>query len=88
MAHYLDRMIALDADTFISGHADPLTKEDIRAALNSIEETQAKIKAMIGQGKSASEIKSAFGIAETTAQAGQGRPSFVEIVYQDLLAKQ
>ena len=80
----LKRILALDADTYISGHNDPLTKVDIQGLVTSIEEKQAKVKALIREGKSLEEIKTAFGIAEAPAQAARRRPSFVETIYLDL----
>jgi cyclase len=77
-------ILALDADTFISGHNDPLTKADIRGLLTSIEEKQAKVKALIGQGKSLDEIKTAFGLAEAADPSARRRPGLVEIIYLDL----
>jgi glyoxylase-like metal-dependent hydrolase (beta-lactamase superfamily II) len=80
----LKKILALDADTFISGHTDPLTKADIQGLLTSIEEKQAKVKALIQQGKSLDEVKSAFGVAEVPAQGARRWPSLVEIIYLDL----
>jgi len=83
----LQKILALAADTFISGHNDPLTKADIRGLLTSIEEKQAKVKALIQQGKSLEEIKSAFGIAEAPAPGARRWPSLVETIYLDLTEK-
>ncbi len=80
----LKKILALDAETFISGHNDPLTKADIQGLLASIEEKQAKVKALIQQGKSLDEIKTAFGVAEAPGQATRRWPSFVETLYLDL----
>jgi glyoxylase-like metal-dependent hydrolase (beta-lactamase superfamily II) len=80
----LKKLLALDADTFISGHNDPLTKADIQALLTAIEEKQAKVKALIEQGKSLDEVKSAFGIVETPGPGGRRWPSLVETIYLDL----
>jgi len=80
----LRKILALDADTFISGHNDPLTKADIRGLLTSIEEKQAKVKALIQQGKSLDEIKTAFGLTEAADPSARRRPGLVEIIYLDL----
>jgi cyclase len=80
----LKKLLALDADTFISGHNDPLTKADIQGLLTAIEEKQAKVKTLIEQGKSLDEIKSAFGIADTSGPGGRRWPSLVETIYLDL----
>ncbi|MGA2326090.1 MAG: MBL fold metallo-hydrolase [Bryobacteraceae bacterium] len=84
----LKKILALDADTFISGHNDPLTKADIQGLLASLEEKQAKVKALVQQGKSLDEIKAAFGVADAPGQPGHRWPSFVEVVYLDLTERQ
>jgi cyclase len=83
LVNVLRRMLALDADTFVSGHADPLTKADIQALLSSIEAKQAKVKALIGQGQTLEQIKSAMG---ETAAAGGRFPTLVDVIYQELTA--
>jgi glyoxylase-like metal-dependent hydrolase (beta-lactamase superfamily II) len=80
----LQKILALDADTYVSGHSDPLTKADIQGLLTSIEEKQAKVKALIQQGKSLDEVKSAFGVAEVPAQGARRWPSLVETIYLDI----
>jgi len=83
----LRKILALDADTYISGHNDPLTKADVRGLLTSIEEKQAKVKALIQEGKSLDEIKTAFGLTEAPGQTGQRRPGFIEVIYLELTEK-
>ena len=84
----LKKILALDADTFISGHNDPLTKADIQGLVTSIEDKQAKVKALIQEGKSLEEIKAAFGITEAPGQAARRRPSFIETIYLELTQRQ
>ena len=83
LVQVLRKMLALDADTFLSGHADPLTKADIRTLLASIEDKQAKVKALVAQGKSQDEVRSAMG-----APAAAGRfPGLIDIIYQEVAEK-
>jgi len=87
-AKALETMIALDADTFLSGHNDPLTKDDLKILLASIREKQEKIRALIQEGKTLAEVKAAFGIPEAAAgAAGRSRPGLVEIIYVELTEK-
>ncbi len=74
-------------ETYLSGHADPLTKADLKTLLTALEEKVAKVKTMIAEGKTLDDIKTAFGIA--TAPGGQPSrwPSFVENVYLELSEK-
>jgi len=83
----LNRILALEADTLISGHSDPLTKADIRALVASIEEKQAKVKAMLQQKKSLDEIRAAFGATDAGGQAARRFPSLAEIIFQELTEK-
>jgi len=80
----LREMLALDADTYISGHNDPLTKDDIRGLLTSLEERQAKVQAMIEKGNSLEEVKIAFGVTESPQPGGQSRPGLIDIIYRDM----
>jgi cyclase len=83
----LKGLLALDADTYVSGHSDPLKKTDIETLCKGIEERQAKVQALIKDGKSLDEIKKAFGIADQPRPGGMRWPSLVEIIYQDLTVK-
>jgi glyoxylase-like metal-dependent hydrolase (beta-lactamase superfamily II) len=87
LVQVLKKILALNADTFISGHSEPLKKADLQALLTSIEEKQAKVKALVQQGKSLDEIKSTFGVTDAPAQAAQRRPGFIEIIYLELTEK-
>jgi glyoxylase-like metal-dependent hydrolase (beta-lactamase superfamily II) len=81
----LKDILALDADVFISGHSDPLSRKDMQDIYASVSEKREKVKAMVAEGKSLDEIKKAFGIEEPPAKAGTMRfMSFAEVVYLDL----
>jgi glyoxylase-like metal-dependent hydrolase (beta-lactamase superfamily II) len=84
LVKYLAAILAMEADTYIAGHTEPLTKADLQGLRRSIEEKQAKVKALVQQGKSLEEVKAAFGVA---APAGQRWPSLVEVIYQEVTAK-
>lgn len=83
----LKTMTGLNVETYLSGHADPLTKADLQTLHTTLEEKAAKVKAMIAEGKTLDEIKAAFGL--TPAAGGQPArwPSFIEIVYLELTEK-
>ncbi len=80
----LKKMIALPADKYLSGHADPLSKDDLRALLKSMEDKLAKVKELIAQGKTLDEIKTAMGVQ---TPAGSRWPSLVEVMYLELTEK-
>ena len=82
-------MVGLNAKTYIPGHGNEQTKDDIEKRLKSAEEKRAKIKAMVAQGKSLDEIKQALGEANPPPAApGTPRfPTFTETTYKELTAK-
>ena len=78
---------ALDADQFVPGHGNLQAKADIQARVASVEGKRAKIAAMIKEGKSLADIKTALGVAPPPAAAAGGRgpaPTFIDIVYGEL----
>lgn len=76
----LRKLLELDADVYLSGHAPPAGKEELRTLLASLEEKQARVKALIAEGKSLEEVKAAFGVSGEP----QRRPGLVEAIYRDL----
>ena len=75
--------------TFLSGHADPLTRADIDSLKTSLADKLAKVKGMVAAGKSMEDVRKAFGIdAPPDAPGGRRRwLSFVETAYLELTAK-
>ncbi|MGB9606322.1 MAG: MBL fold metallo-hydrolase [Bryobacteraceae bacterium] len=82
----LKKLLELDADTYVSGHAEPVGKEEIRKLIASLETTQERVRTMVAQGRTLEEIKAAFGVSETSA-AARRRPGLVEVVYLELTEK-
>ncbi len=81
----LKALIQLDADIFLSGHADGVDKKTIAALIAQIEQKQVKVKALVQEGKSLAEVKNAFAGPDQPATPGSRRwPSLVEIIYQEL----
>ncbi len=75
-------------ETFLSGHADPLGRADVEALKAAMSEKQAKVKAMIAEGKSLEDIKKAFGIEDRPAAPGGRRwLSLVETIHLELTEK-
>jgi cyclase len=81
-------MLALDADTFVPGHGDPFTKDDVRTKLLIIQDKWERIKAMAAQGKSLADIKTAFGESteppQRNAQGNLPPPTTTEIMYNEI----
>lgn len=78
----------INADQFVEGHGDVMTKADIQKRLSDAEAKRAKIKDLVAQGKSLDEIRTAVG-DPPPAQGGRGPgfPSFTQVVYQELTKK-
>jgi cyclase len=85
----LDALLALKpkVETFLSGHADPLGRPDVEALRASMSGTQAKVKALVAEGKSLDEVKKAFGIVDNPGPGGRRWPSLVEVIYLELTEK-
>ena len=84
----LQNILKLDADTFVHGHGDIASKSDIEGLIKSLEEKQAKIKALMKEGKSLDEIKKAFNVEDCPPRPGRRRrPGLVETIYLELTEK-
>jgi hypothetical protein len=53
-------MIALNADTYVTGHGDLATKADLQRKLDATTARRNKIAAMIKEGKTLDDIKAAL----------------------------
>jgi cyclase len=80
----LKKVIALPAEKYLSGHSDPLSKDDLRALLKSMEDKLAKVRELVAQGKTLDEVKAAMGVQ---TPAGSRWPSLVEVMYLELTGK-
>lgn len=84
-------IIGLDADTYLTGHGDMMTKADVQKKLDLIQDKYNKIKEMAAQGKSLDEIKTSFG--EPTAAPPpnpNGNPpqaTLTEVIYKEVTKK-
>jgi cyclase len=83
---------ALNADQFVPGHGNVLTKAEVQKKATDVAAKRAKIKDLVAQGKSLDEIRAAVGDPAPVAAKGGGRggpafASFTEVVYQELTKK-
>ncbi|MCJ7612386.1 MAG: hypothetical protein MUP19_08990, partial [Candidatus Aminicenantes bacterium] len=83
----LQAILKLDADLFIPGHGDSLGKPQIEALVKSIQDRQAKVQALVAEGKTLEDVKKVFNINDAAAPGGRRWPSLVEIIYQELTEK-
>ena len=84
-------MVGLDADTYLTGHGEMMTKADVQKKLAFIQDRYNKIKTMSAQGKSLDEIKTSLG--EPTAAPppnANGAPAaatLTEVIYKEVAKK-
>ena len=84
-------MVGLNADTYLTGHGEMMTKADVQKKLAFIEDKYNKIKTMTAQGKSLDEIKTSLG--EPTAAPPpnpNGAPpaaTLTEVIYKEVSKK-
>lgn len=84
----LKSLLELDADLFLSGHAEGVDKPAIEALVASIEEKQAQVKALVDQGKTLDEVTAALAPADQPVRpAGRRWPTLVETIYRELAEK-
>ena len=76
----LQHMLDLDADIYLSGHAEPVNKAEVENLRKALIEKQEKVTALIKEGKSLDQVKEAFGIP---LEESRWR-SLVEVIYLEL----
>lgn len=79
-------LLALDADTYIPGHGEVLSKDALRSRLKAAEERRFQINALFDQGKTLSEIKTVLNDVPLKGAASRF-PTFIETTYQELVAE-
>ena len=85
----LESLLQLDADSFIPGHNDALSREDVEKALGHIRDTVAGVQSLLDENRSPEETKKALGIQEKPAgKGGFSFPSLAEVVYLELSASE
>lgn len=84
-------MLGLDADTYLTGHGEMMTKAEVQKKLDLIQDKYNKIKTMVAQGKSLEEIKSSLGEPTAAPPANpNGAPPFpdlTEVIYMEVSKK-
>ncbi len=81
---------ALNADQFVPGHGNVLTKAAVQKKATDVAAKRVKIKNLVAQGKSLDEIRTAVGDpAPAQGRGGRGPAfaSFTEVVYRELTKK-
>ena len=79
-------LVALNATSYVPGHGDLQTKDEVQARLQRVEARREEIKKLVAQGKSLDEVKQAMGDPPPPANGPQF-PSFTVVVYNELTKK-
>jgi hypothetical protein len=81
-------MIALNADTYVSGHGDLQTKADLQTRLDRVQDRYNKIKELVAQGKTLEEVRTALNDKPVPPLPGAPHfPQFTETTYIELGGK-
>jgi len=84
----LKAILNLDAEIFVHGHGDLAAKKDIQNHIQSLEEKQIRIQALVKEGKTLEQVKKIFNIEDRPVQPGGMRwMSLVEVIYLELTEK-
>ena len=68
-------LAAIPAELFLLGHNEPVTRKDIRGVIYTMKSRQAKVRRLMGEGKSQEEIRAAFTQQEV---------NLVEIIIEEI----
>jgi len=82
----VNKIVALPADLFVNGHgeADTFQRSWLEQRLKSATETRDKVVAMVKEGRSLGDIKTAL---KSAPQPASGNPTYVEVVYWNALLR-
>jgi glyoxylase-like metal-dependent hydrolase (beta-lactamase superfamily II) len=80
-------LLKLGANRFVPGHGDLQTKANVEARLASVSKRREQIAALVKDGKSLDEIRTAVGDPAPAAGARGGFASFTEVVYRELTSR-
>jgi glyoxylase-like metal-dependent hydrolase (beta-lactamase superfamily II) len=75
-------MIALNADSYVSGHGDVVTKADLQRKYDATLQRRNKIAAMVKQGKSLEDIKTALPDAPAPGAPPRGAAPAAAAAYR------
>ncbi len=81
----LRAILNLDAEIFVHGHGDLATKKDIQNMIQSLEEKQIRIQALVKEGKTLEEVKKIFNVEDPPG--GWRWMSLVEVIYLEVSDK-
>jgi glyoxylase-like metal-dependent hydrolase (beta-lactamase superfamily II) len=81
----LKAILNLDAEIFVHGHGDLATKKEILGVIQTVEEKQVRIQALVKEGKTLDQVKKIFNIEERPG--AMHWMSLAEVIYLELTEK-
>jgi len=81
----LKAILNLDAEIFVHGHGELATRKEILSVIQSVEEKQIRVQALVKEGKPLDQVKKIFNIEDQPG--GMRWMSLVEVVYLELTEK-
>ncbi|MGZ3614625.1 MAG: MBL fold metallo-hydrolase, partial [Thermodesulfobacteriota bacterium] len=81
----LKAILNLDAEIFVHGHGDLATKKEILGVIQTVEEKQIRIQALVNEGKTLEQVKKIFNIED--GAGGMSWMSLIEVIYLELTEK-
>ncbi len=83
-------ILSLDADTYVTGHGTIMSRADVQTKLDLVQDKYRRIKIMVAQGKSLTEIKISFGeptAAPPPSANAASAPILTEVIYKEVTKK-
>ncbi len=82
----VNKIVGLDAELFVNGHgeADTFQRSWVEMRLKAATDTRDKVVAMVKEGRSLGDIKTAL---KSAPQPASGNPTYVEVVYWNALLR-
>jgi cyclase len=81
-------MLGLNADTYLTGHGEVMTKADVQKKFDLIQDKYNKVRAMVAQGKSLDDVKTSFGEStappKPNANGNLPAPTLTEVIYKEV----
>ena len=83
----MKKLVALNADTYVPGHGPLQTKADVQKRLARVDDRRTRVKKMVAEGKSLSEIKQALNDTAQPAYDVAQFPDLTTVMYNELTQK-
>jgi glyoxylase-like metal-dependent hydrolase (beta-lactamase superfamily II) len=81
----LRAILNLEAEIFVHGHGDLATKKEILGAIQTVEENQVRIRALVKEGKTLDQVKKIYNLEDRPG--AMHWMSLVEVIYLELTEK-